>query len=115
MIDTDPVPADEGGSEGGNQTGRYGFFATLFGLPTLEQRIKELLMARLDPITTSLGNISTQLTQLSTQIGELQAGTVSQEEIDAVAAQAQSIADAVDAAIEPDAGEGEPPTETPTP
>ncbi len=95
--------------------GRYGILAHLLGIPRLERHLKEFLVARLDAITTALGNISTQLAQLSGQIAELQAGTVSQEEIDAVAAQAQSIADAVDAAIEPDAGETPPDDGTGTP
>jgi len=65
-------------------------------------------MATLDAINEALDEISTQVGQLADQIALLQADTVTQEQIDAVAEKARGIAASVDAVIEPDAGE-EPP------
>jgi hypothetical protein len=67
------------------------------------------IMADLEGIDTALANLSTQISQLADQVAALEAGTVTQAELDTIAANIQSAADAVDAIIEPDAGE------TPTP
>ena len=64
------------------------------------KRMEKRIMGRLDSVDTALDNVSTQLAQLGEQIAALEAGQVTQEEIDALAAKAQGIADAVDAAIE---------------
>jgi hypothetical protein len=76
----------------------------------MERRI----MGRLDSVNDALDNIGTQLEQLVSQIAALSAGSVSQEEIDALAAKAQGIADAVDAAIE-EPGEDEAAAPAPEP
>lgn len=77
------------------------------------------IQAGLAAQASALGNLATQQQQLADQIADLSAGQVNQSELDALAAQAQANADAIqnaadqaDALIEPDSGEGEP---TPAP
>jgi hypothetical protein len=65
-------------------------------------------MANFDSINAALTDLSAQISQLATQVGELQAGTVTQEQLDAVAAGIAAAAASVDAIIEPDAGETPP-------
>jgi hypothetical protein len=66
------------------------------------------IMANFDSINAALTDLSAQISQLATQVGELQAGTVTQEQLDAVAAGIAAAAASVDAIIEPDAGETPP-------
>lgn len=78
------------------------------------RHLKEAIMARLDPIDAALSELSDQLNQLADQIGALQAGNVTDEEIQARAQSIRDAAAAVDALVEPDAGEGgEPPVDEP--
>lgn len=65
----------------------------------------ENIMANLDSVNAALGDLSTQISQLAAQVAELQAGTVTQEQLDSVAAGIAAAAASVDAIIEPDAGE----------
>jgi len=62
-------------------------------------------MADLSGINDALANLQLQITQLAAQVGELQAGTVTQAELDDIAGRLAEAASAVDAIVEPDEGE----------
>ncbi len=63
------------------------------------------IMADLTTINAALADLSTQISLLASQVAELEAGTVTQAELDQVAAGISAAAASVDAIIEPDAGE----------
>jgi hypothetical protein len=96
---------------------RYGWLARQLGIEKLDCLIRDTgrrIMGRLDAIDTALNATSTgldgvqsELAKLAGQIGEIQAGSVPQADIDALAAKASALADRVggiksdvDAAIE---------------
>ena len=65
----------------------------------------QAIMADLTGVNDAIANLQLQITQLAAQVGELQAGTVTQEELDDIAGRLAEAAGAIDAIVEPDEGE----------
>jgi hypothetical protein len=76
----------------------------------LIRKLGRTLMADLSGINEALAALSTEISQLADQVAALNAGTVTQDELDQVASDIRAAAASVDAIVEPDAGE-EPPVE----
>jgi len=66
------------------------------------------IMANLDSVNAALADLSTQISQLADQVKALTADTVTQDQLDQVAAGIEAAAASVDAIIEPDPGETPP-------
>jgi hypothetical protein len=74
---------------------------------------ERIIMADLSGINSALEDLSAQITQLADQVANLEAGTVTQAELDTVEQGIRNAAASVDAIIEPD--EGEEPEPEPVP
>lgn len=83
----------------------WGRIADIFRIRQLLRQQELRIVADLGPIFDALTNLSTQITQLAAQVAALQAGTVTQAELDDIATRIGDAAKAVDAIVEPDAGE----------
>jgi methyl-accepting chemotaxis protein len=77
----------------------------LAAIRRLIRREMEKIVADLSGINSALSGLSAQITQLADQVAALSAGQVTQDELDQIASQLNDAAAAVDAIVEPDAGE----------